>query len=110
MIPIRGQGALVTRVGSKAFFEDVVIKIISSVIVVIGIVDVRASRRIVRVCKRFTVAVIVVIPGVCGIAVESFWPEHDFVDIMHSILVIILVNVITGTVIIVVKWCYEIVW
>ena len=101
---------MVTRVGSKAFFENIVIEIISSVVVVIGIVNVRSSRQVVRVCKRFTVAVIVVIPRICGIAVESFWPEHDFVDIMHSILVIILVNVITGTVVIMIEWCHEIVW
>ena len=110
MIPIRGQGALVTRIGSKAFFKNVVIKIISSIVVVVGIVDVRSCRQVVRVCKRFTVAVIIVVPRVCGVAVESLRPEHNFVDIMHSILVIILVNVIAGTVVIVIEWCYEIVW
>ena len=101
---------MVTRVGSKALFENVVIKIIASVVVVIGIVDVGSSRQVVRVCKGFTVAVIVVVPRICGVAVESLRPEHDFVDIMHSILVIVLVNVVTGTIVIVVEWCYEIVW
>ena len=35
---------MVTRVGSKAFFENVVIKIISSVVIVVGIVDVWPGR------------------------------------------------------------------
>ena len=83
------------------------VQIVSSVVVIIRIVYVWTCCQIVWICKCFTVPEVIVIPGVCGIAVEALRPEHDFVDVVHTILVIIDVDIITITIIVVVECLRE---
>ena len=55
----------------------------------------------------FAVSKVVVIPWVGRIASEARWPEHDFILIVHTICVIVFVDVVTETVVVVVPWSNE---
>ena len=95
------------RGSSKSFFQVIVIQIVSSVVVVICIVDVWTGCEIVWISKCFTITVIIVVPRVGRVAVKSLWPQHDFVNVVHTIFIIIDVDVITISVVIMVECLCE---
>ena len=78
--------------------------IFSRIVIVIIIDCVRTCRRIVRVCNSYSTAEIIVVPRVGRFCIESEWPEKYFVHVVHSILIIVNIDIVTSTVVIMVVW------
>ena len=98
---------MVTRIGCEAFFENIMIKIVSRVVIIVRIVHVWTGCQIVWIGERLAVTIVIVVPWVGRVSIESLRPEKNFILIMHSVLVIVLIEVITNAVVIVIPWRNE---
>ena len=88
------------------FLEYIIIQIFPSVIVVVIVNRIGTGRGIQGVGNTHSVAEVVVVPWVCGLPVETGWPEHYLILILHAILIVVVILVVPQTIVVVVPGRY----